>query len=502
MRSTAKPVDIIINSGYEQLRRTPVATISKTKQWQLYLIALLLVDILMNGVAFLAAYYLRFVADIPIFRLQVVPSFPFYQSIAIGLLLLWTVVFAFYGLYNRRNLLGDIKEYSLVFRATTLSLLLVIIAGFLEPNFVLARGWLLLAWILASLFVIAGRFFLRRVIYSLRRYGYFLSPAIIVGANEEGRSLAQQLGNWRRSGLYIVGFIDDRFDAGATIVNEYQTLGTTDELDRFIVEYGIEELIIATSSFSREEIVFIFEQFGMVKNLNLRLSSGFFETITTGLEVTEMGSVPLVCVNKLRLKRFERTLKFLLDYAITIPLLLLLSPLFIALIIIIKLDSTGPAIYRRKVMGIHGKKFDAFKFRTMYANGDEILEQYPNLIQTLSLDHKLKEDPRITPVGSFLRQWSLDEFPQLFNILKRDMSLVGPRIIAPNEMEKYKKWGANLLTVHPGLSGLWQVSGRSDLSYEDRVRLDMHYIRNWTIWLDMRILFQTISAVTKKRGAY
>ena len=138
----------------------------------------------------------------------------------------------------------------------------------------------------------------------------------------------------------------------------------------------------------------------------------------------------------------------------------------------------------------------------MYTNGAEILAQYPELEKELAENHKLKEDPRITRMGKILRRFSLDEFPQLINVLKGEMSLVGPRMITPEETVKYRQWDTNLLTVPPGMTGLWQVSGRSDISYEERVRLDMHYIRNWSIWLDLQLLLQTIPAVLKSRGAY
>jgi lipopolysaccharide/colanic/teichoic acid biosynthesis glycosyltransferase len=153
-------------------------------------------------------------------------------------------------------------------------------------------------------------------------------------------------------------------------------------------------------------------------------------------------------------------------------------------------------------MGLNGKQFYAYKFRTMVINGDEVLAQHPELQEELARNHKLKNDPRVTRIGAFLRKYSLDELPQLFNVLKREMSLVGPRMISPEEVAMYKQFDMNLLTVLPGITGIWQVSGRSDISYEERVRLDMYYIRNWSIWLDLQILFQTIPAVLKSRGAY
>jgi lipopolysaccharide/colanic/teichoic acid biosynthesis glycosyltransferase len=198
----------------------------------------------------------------------------------------------------------------------------------------------------------------------------------------------------------------------------------------------------------------------------------------------------------------NRRLKALLDFAIVIPTLLLIWPLFLILAIAVKLDSAGPVIHRRRVLGRDGRIFDAFKFRTMYVNGDEILAQHPKLKAELNKNYKLKCDPRVTRVGTFLRKFSLDELPQLFNVLAQDMSIIGPRIIAPDEISKYGQWGQTLLTVMPGLTGLWQVSGRSNTSYDDRVKLDMSYINTWSVFKDIQILLKTIPAVMKGDGAY
>jgi len=205
---------------------------------------------------------------------------------------------------------------------------------------------------------------------------------------------------------------------------------------------------------------------------------------------------------RLNAQQANRRLKALLDLAIVIPTLLLIWPLFVLLAIAVKLDSPGPIIHRRRVLGRDGRIFDAFKFRTMFVNGDEILAQHPKLKAELNKNYKLKCDPRVTCVGSFLRKFSLDELPQLFNVLAQDMSIIGPRIIAPDEISKYGQWGQTLLTVMPGLTGLWQVSGRSNTSYDDRVKLDMNYIDNWSVSMDIKILLKTIPAVMKGDGAY
>jgi lipopolysaccharide/colanic/teichoic acid biosynthesis glycosyltransferase len=195
-------------------------------------------------------------------------------------------------------------------------------------------------------------------------------------------------------------------------------------------------------------------------------------------------------------------LKAILDYLIVVPGLILISPLLIFIAIMIKLGSSGPIIHRRRVLGLNGHEFDAFKFRTMYVNGDDILAHYPKLRAELDRNYKLKCDPRVTRVGQALRKFSLDELPQLFNVLNQDMSLIGPRIIAPDELDKYGRWGKTLLTAMPGVTGWWQVNGRSNTTYGERVNLDMEYIHNWSVWLDIKILFMTIPAVLKGDGAY
>ena len=203
-----------------------------------------------------------------------------------------------------------------------------------------------------------------------------------------------------------------------------------------------------------------------------------------------------------RLTGIDTIVKFILDYAVATAGLIILGPFLVLIAFLVKISSPGPILHRRLVMGLNGKQFHALKFRTMVTNGDEILDRHPELHEELTRNHKLKNDPRITRVGAALRKYSIDELPQLLNVLKRDMSMVGPRMIAPEEVSMYKQFDMNLLTVLPGITGLWQVSGRSDISYDERVRLDMYYIRNWSIWLDLQLLLQTLPAVLGSRGAY
>ncbi|MFK7803664.1 MAG: sugar transferase [Anaerolineae bacterium] len=475
----------------------------RSRQWILLSFTLLVNDLSLTSLAMWLAFITRFDLGLSIFQLEIIPNTPFYLQLQVSLLFFTLVIFALNGLYSRKNLLGGVVEYSLICRSISFAMLCMIVIGFFAPALIFARGWLASAWLISMIMICFGRYMIRRGVYYLRTYGYFLSPTLIIGTNEESISLATQLSRWNTSGLDIVGFVDNaNGELGKKVYEHLRYLGNLELLDHLLEAFEIEELIIATSALSRDEIVEVFKKYGLIDGLNLRLSSGLFEIVTTGIEVKEMAFAPLVQVRKARLTGLDKVIKRVLDYLVLVIMSVPLAVVFLVITIWIRLDSNGPAYHRRRVMGMNGRQFDAFKFRTMHVNGDEILDQHPELKAELKRNHKLKDDPRITRAGNFLRKTSLDELPQLVNVLFGQMSLVGPRMISPEETQMYQNWSTNLLTVLPGMTGLWQVSGRSNISYEDRVNLDMHYIRNWTIWLDIQILFQTIPAVLKQRGAY
>lgn len=485
----------------ETSRRTALSA-----QRRRYLTFLMVGDAFVLLIAFSLAYWLRFSVGLAV-STDIVPDPQSYLVLSVALIPVWLALFAAFGLYNFNTLLGGITEYGRVFNAVTWGMMAVIVYGFLDPHFVIARGWLIFSWVLSGFLVSLFRLIMRRIAYRARRYGYFVAPTVIVGTNKEAIALADQLRNSAGSGMEIAGFVSvqgaGNFGPGEQ-VHGIKVLGTVDELSDILREHHIEEVVIATTALHDERLVEVSQRLATQHNdVRLRLSSGLYEVLTTGMDVTTRNSVPLMSLKRLRLSRTEAMLKTLLDYTLIFAALPLLLPVFAIIALLVKLDSPGPIFYRRQVMGTGGRVFGAFKFRTMYVNGNEILEQHPELKLELAKNHKLKHDPRITRVGAFLRRTSLDELPQLINVLLGQMSLVGPRMISPAEHELYGRMKYNLLTVKPGMTGMWQVSGRSDLSYEERVRLDMVYIRNYSIWTDLQILlFQTIPAVTKGRGAY
>jgi lipopolysaccharide/colanic/teichoic acid biosynthesis glycosyltransferase len=194
--------------------------------------------------------------------------------------------------------------------------------------------------------------------------------------------------------------------------------------------------------------------------------------------------------------------KEMLDRVAAIALLILFAPLLVVIAVLVAATSPGQVLHRRRVVGRNGIEFDAFKFRTMVVDADAILRAHPALQRDFDTNMKLRVDPRLTPIGGFLRRASLDELPQLINVALGEMSLVGPRMIAPEEMGKFGDALTTRMAVKPGITGLWQVSGRQELAYGERIRLDLDYIENWSLWLDLAILARTIPAVLSMRGAY
>lgn len=463
------------------------------------ILGLLLTDICTILICFALAYVLRFQAGIHFFDDGSIRP-DFYMLVICIMLPCYILLFMVYGLYDRHNLLGGTTEYARVFNAVTTGIALTIFINFLQPDFVIARAWLLLAWMLLIVMCIGNRFVMRRLIYWQRRQGRFMDRTLVVGANPEGMAVAEQLQQSRYSGAHLVGFIDDYLPLGFEPLPGVPVLGNSSAFAGLVELQSIETVVIANTSITRERLLSIYSALDQLQHVEVRLASGLFELLTSGVRVREEGHVPLVVLNKTRITGIHLICKTLLDFTIASVALIALLPLFAVLIVLIKRDSPGPAFYRRRVVGQGKKEFDAFKFRTMRIEGNRLLT--PEQRIELETHGKLKDDPRVTKLGNFLRRYSIDELPQLVNVLRGEMSLIGPRMITMAEMEKFGKWQHNLATVKPGLTGLWQVSGRSDLSYEERVRLDMHYIRNHSIWLDLQILFQTIPALITGRGAY
>jgi exopolysaccharide biosynthesis polyprenyl glycosylphosphotransferase len=471
----------------------------RQSEQRLLLFLLILTDAATIAASFALAYAVRFWFARDIFNEGSMR--PLFYATVTGLLIPgYLVLYYVHGLYDRTNLLGGTTEYARVFNAVTSGLVLLLLINFVQPEFVVARAWLLLAWALTVILCVCSRFLVRRYVYWQRHFGRFVDRTLVVGANPEGLAIAEQLIQARSSGALVVGFVDDYLPAGSQPIDGVAVLGSSSVFATLVAMQEIDIVVIANTAITRERLLGLYSGLEALRDVEVRLASGLFELLTTSVRIREEGLVPLMVLNKTRITGPHLFCKTLLDYGLATLALLLLWPLFVAIALWVTRDSPGPAFYRRRVVGQGKLEFDAFKFRTMYTDGDARLDDAQRL--ELAQQGKLKDDPRMTRAGVFLRRYSLDELPQLVNVLRGEMSLIGPRMITRAELEKFGRWQYNRATVKPGLTGLWQISGRSDLSYEDRVRLDMHYIRNHSIWLDIHILIRTIPALLSGRGAY
>ena len=484
------------------------------RQRRLLVLALVLADAAAIVLALLVAYGLRFGLEVAL-QTDVAPQPLRYAAIGAVQVAALLGLFWAYGLYDRRNLLGGTREYAAAANACTVGVMVLVIVAFLDETLIVSRMWIVYDWLLSVVLVCLARFGVRRCVYHLRSRGLFLAPTLVIGANREARTLVSHLQHWRTSGLRLLGYVatptpapdsdaaamDD--GSAAALDDALPVLGDIGDIEALVRRHGAREVLVAITALEREELLDVCERVNAMEGVDLKLSSGLFELLTTGVRVHSLAGMSLMSMDRLRLDPMQRAFKRALDLAVATLALLLLAPLLLTIALAVKCGSRGPVLYRRRVLGVGGRPFDAFKFRTMVVDGDAVLARHAGSRDRLTDEGKLRHDPRITGVGRLLRRYSLDELPQLFNVLRGQMSLVGPRMISPDEGVKYGRHRVNLLTVKPGITGLWQVSGRSDLTYEQRVAIDMQYIRHYSVWLDLQILFiATPPAVLSGRGAY
>jgi len=462
--------------------------------------SLLIADTLAVAGGLMLAYVIRFTLNPGLFYVPPTSSLGKYIEIAVWLVPLWVLLFACYRLYETDLLFSGTAEYGKIVSACTMGIVAVIGFSFFWDVTVLniSRGWLLITWLMVISCVGLERFMIRRVVYAIRAQGQLQRRALIVGTTTEAQMLAEQVVG-RSSGMEIVGFVTTPTASGS--VPPDAVIGHLEALTELIDTYRVDDVVLVPSALTHTDIL------GIVRTLALhpvtiRLSPGLYEVLTTGVRVADVNGVPLVTMNRFRIVGVDAFLKRTLDCVVALGTLLILSPVMLLCALLVRCDSSGPIIYRRGVVGQGGRRFGALKFRTMVTDADRVLQENPALYATWQRTGKLERDPRITRIGTFLRKASIDELPQLFNVLRGEMSLVGPRMITAEELERFGSWRHNLLTVKPGMTGPWQVRGRSTLTYAERVTLDMDYIRNYSIWDDFRLLAQTLPAVVRGRGAY
>ena len=454
-------------------------------------------DLLMVFLAFIVAYWLRSQTEI----LQIVYFWPFRQYLLfIGIMLpFWLLVFALAGLYATSP--GRRGEFTKIFLSVSAGIMFFVVWVFLSRTVFFSRLIVIYAWILAIIFVMTGRFLLGQLQHFLYQYNIGVRSVVVIGQSETAKTLKYELEHNKILGYRVIN----------GLVKPEVSL-----LKAFLAKHKkIDEMIVADSNLATTTVLDLIA-FAEEYSIIFRLVPNLFEVKSTNVEVQTLAAIPMLQYRRTPLDGWLAILKRIFDIIFSSLILFLLSPLFVLIIILIRLDSRGPVYYRHKRLGMGKKDFYLYKFRTMkaeYCTGDDyqgksdediFIREFrkPELVQEFVKEYKLKDDPRVTSIGRILRKTSLDELPQLFNVLFGQLSLVGPRPIVRGELEKYGIYKHRLFIVKPGLTGLWQVSGRSDMPYEERVKLDMYYIENWSLWDDLIILLKTFFVVLLRKNAY
>jgi len=420
-----------------------------------------------------------------------------------GFLGVWHLSFSFFKLYHSRRLSSWVAEIVDVIKATFLGTLIIFISAVLFRIQMVTPLFLAVFWVGGSAITIFSRLVLRYVLELIRLRGRNLRHMLIVGTNQRAIQFAQKIESKKEVGYRIIGFVDKDWDGiGEIKKNGYELVADFQDLPSFLRGHVVDEVVMAlpVSSHYRQasRIVALCEEQGII----VRHLSDMFNQNLAQSKTQYFEGEPLISHYVGTMEGWQVLAKRMLDIALSSALLLFLSPLFLVTAFLIMITSPGPVFFVQERVGLNKRRFRLYKFRTMLKDAELKQSELEDLNEVSGPVFKIKDDPRITFIGKLLRKTSIDELSQLINVLKGDMSLVGPRPLPVRDYNGFDQdWHRRRFSVRPGITCLWQVDGRSDIPFEKWMELDMEYIDNWSLWLDIRILAKTIPAVTRGSGA-
>jgi len=466
-------------------------------------IAVAITDVLLINLAFAIAYWLRYGLQwfAAVDEAYFVPYSAFIP-ISLALTVLLLSIYKLGGVYNMPRGASWFDEVYRLTTGTATGIILIIffIVFFVQPT-LYSRLIFFYAGTLITILLSISRLGKRLVRTMLRKRGLGVDRLLIVGAGEVGRTVMRNVVAQPALGYHVVGFVDDDPDKGGTDIGRFKALGNTTYIPRLVKELAIDEVIITLPWMYHRKIVSIIAQCER-EQVRVRIVPDIFQMTLSHLDVEDLGGIPMIGVRDISISGSQRFVKRAMDVAISLLGIIFLFPIFILLAVMIRLDSPGPAVFRQIRVGKEEQLFACFKFRSMKVGADEEKDRLLDKNEVRGPVFKMRDDPRITGMGRFIRRTSLDELPQLFNVLMGHMSLVGPRPAIPSEVQRYQPWHKRRLEVAPGMTGLWQVSGRSELSFDEMVLLDLYYIENWSPLLDLQILVRTLPKAILGEGAY
>ena len=463
---------------------------------------LVVTDVFLINAAFGVAYYLRY--ELQWLR-DLDPStyrrFDAYLPFALILTLLLLFAYRVDGAYEFRRDSSLVEEaYRITAGTATAIIIMVAIAFFTRPQ-LNSRLIYVYTGILIPVFLIVSRIAFRAWLWRLRRRGIGVDRLLIVGAGEVGRMVMRSVVAQPELGYEIIGFLDDDPGKSNTALGRLRGLGTLDSLQDVLKSMPIDEVIVALPWHAHRKIVQVVQEVQQA-NVRPRIVPDLFALMLGRVQLDQINGIPLIGMQPVAITGFNLAVKRLLDVLVSILALTLAAPFWLLIPIAIKLDSPGPVLFNQVRIGRAGRPFVVHKFRSMVVDAEEQKDSLRSLNEADGPLFKIKEDPRTTRVGRLIRRTSLDELPQFLNVLKGDMSLVGPRPALPEEVAQYEEWHKRRLEASPGITGLWQVSGRSLVGFEEMVLLDTFYCENWSFGLDLKILFKTIPRVILGEGAF
>ncbi|HMG33484.1 MAG TPA: sugar transferase [Blastocatellia bacterium] len=496
---------------------------------------LVLVDLAISVFVFVTSYKLRQHTDIFVWRhrrsawpVGIQDDFEPYFAFLLFVPIVKLYLLRRFGLYKLRGEVSFSNDFVRVVKATTLALLVLVLIAFLfrqgfsysgghflSFDFSYSRLVFIYDWLISIGFLFGVRFVLRLAQIVYRSNEGNLIPTIVVGAGEMAEVCIAEISEKRRLGYKLVGAVTANSGDDSSAVRAYGTrmLGTFDDLPDLVKRYGVEEVLITDTGIAPGKMFEVLMECGRDHHIKYSVMPNLFDCLPGKTEIATVGSLPMIKLYEEPLRGSRRLLKRTMDVIVSLALFAVTWPAWLVFAILIKMESRGPIFLKQERVGMDGKVFLMFKFRSMHDSVDD--QAHRDLMaRTINGEDanqgtsdepiygKLKDDPRLTRLGSWMRRFSVDELPQIINVLKGEMSIVGPRPPLPYEVRHYRDWHRTRFHVRPGITGLWQVSGRNRLHFEEMVRLDIFYIENWSPWLDLKIMLETPRVMLRGDNTY